>query len=336
MSGLKGFFAVDNDSSVFKFTIDTTKIVAGATDGSQLSDRFVLPFLNSAGVYVKSFTLKVSDGRPDVFVTTANYATYRTIIFSAPGIYTITLIGSAYGVSFKGTQTPDKSKLISVERLDPSFTLLDQAFWLCANCEFNVPYMVVNNMDRTFNGIKKFGSNVDLSKYYVSKAPMAFLTFSGTLTSVFQGFFLSLTNASQYLKQLTLTGIPKIIIIAPNLTNVTELLAQSNYRGILEIRSNVLSNISYLNRFTTNPPSMGLVDIRNVTTATDFITSAMSTANVNATLTGWVNNFDWSAIPTVANKVTFDFKGSTYNASALSAKTFLEGKGIIFTNLTLV
>ena len=63
----------------------------------------------------------------------------------------------------------------------------------------------------------------------------------------------------------------------------------------------------------------------------------MSRINTDATLLGWVNNFDWSVIPTVTNKVTFHFRGSTYsnNSTIISAKTFLESKGIIFTNLTM-
>ena len=336
MSVNRRFFALEDENSVFRFKIDTRFVNAGATDGSQLDNQFILPFLNNTSSgFVKNFIMKVNDGRPDIIVNTVNFITTRIVSFTSPGVYEITCIGMALNLSFKSSITPDKAKLIYVDRLDPIFTIQDQAFLACINCVFDVSFMVVNNLSLTFNGIKNFGPNANIENYDVSKATTAYLTLSGTPPKVFQGFFPALTNASQYLKSLNLSLIPTITIIATNLTNVSEMLSGSNFRGKLEIRSESLVNIEYLNRYTTNPPSMGLVDIRRVTTATDFITSIMSTTNVDATLLGWQNNFDWSVIPSVT--ATYDFYNSKYsnNPAVIAAKAFLESKGITFTRLTM-
>ena len=61
----------------------------------------------------------------------------------------------------------------------------------------------------------------------------------------------------------------------------------------------------------------------------------MSTANVDATLLGWQNNFDWSVISSVT--ATYDFYNSKYSniPAVIAAKAFLESKGITFTRLTM-
>lgn len=60
----------------------------------------------------------------------------------------------------------------------------------------------------------------------------------------------------------------------------------------------------------------------------------MSTANVDATLLGWAS-LDWGILTVTC---TYNFRSSKYsnNATVIAAKSFLEGKGITFTNLTML
>ncbi|GEM_PF-5499182 len=333
MSTIRRFMALDDENSVFKITVDTTKIKVGATDGSQLDDRFQLPILHT---FPFSFILYVSDGRAEVSVNASNYTTYRTIIFATPGIYTIILIGRAT-IRFVSWSV-DLLKVTELLQMDAGFKLTDQSFMNCSNLVVKAPYINMNTLDRVFNGINRI--EADISKYTVHQATRGYFTFlniANPVTKIFSGFFDSLTNANEFYKNTDFSNISECVIIAPNLLSAVETFSTTNFRGRIVIQSNTLTDIRWFIRYVSNPPSLGEVDIRNVTRADFFISSLMSTANVDATLKGWVNNFDWSGIAPVANKVTFDFYNSKYsnNPDVIAAKTFLEAKGIVFTRLTM-
>lgn len=327
---------LDDDDSVFHFQIDTRNIVSGATNGSQLDTRFVLPIDTT---YSCNFILKVSDGRPDLAVTNSNLATAKILNFSTAGIYDIYLIGSA-NIRFNNMSV-DSRKMIWVYEFGVGFKFSSYAFENCSNMIWDAPFTRFNELNRVFIACKGFGSNAILSRYIVDQATIANYTFANVInpmTSVLSGFFLMLTNADNFYREAPISGVSEIQIIAPNLTSMDGAFYNSQMRGRIVVRSEVLTNISNICRGYTLPPSLGEVDIRRVTSASIFIGSVMSTANVDSTLLGWVNNFDWTSIPTVTNKVTFDFFNSRYSntPNVVAAKAFLESKGIVFTRLTIL
>lgn len=335
MSSIIKFFALPPRTSIFKFSIDTNLTNPSGTNGSQLNNQFVLPITMATN---QQFILSVSDGRPSVIVTTTNLSTYQTINLT-PGIYTITLIGSA-NVRFDSV-SPDSLKITSITEFGIKFTLAQYSFRNCSNMIWAVPYTNFNDLGRIFNGIKGISDNIDLKTSLVDRVVSAPYIMGGIVEppkTVFSGFFLNLTNASGMYRDSNLSRVEEVQIIAPKLVDGSGIFWNTMYRGRIVIKSEVLTNISNLCYGYTNPPSLGEVDIRRVTDANTFITQAMTKANTDATLLGWVNNFDWSGIPAVANKVTFHFRGSTYSniPTVLSAKAFLESKGIVFTNLTMV
>lgn len=327
------FFTMMEDASIFKFQIDTRNIVSGATNGSQLDNQFILPIDS----LITSLILKVNDGRADTIISSSSTAG-KTVTFSTPGIYELTLIGKAV-IRFSSI-SPDARKMIWTSEFGGGFKIGANAFETTINMTWDVPFVRFTNLTLTFSSSKTFGPRVDLTTYVVDEvetASFTFRNFQTALTTVFSGFFPKLTNATSFYRDAPLSMTPEVQIIAPNLTTAQSCFYSSGMRGRIVIKSNVLSDISGLCGNIANPPSLGEVDIRNVTNATNFITKTMTTANVNSTLLGWVNNFDWSGIPTVTNKVTLDFYNSKYsnNTAVINAKAFLEAKGIVFTNLTM-
>ena len=86
MSGLKRFFALGQENSIFKFTIDTRNIVAGATNGSENPLTFRIP---TRQWITNNCILRVSDGRPDVSITssTSPNSSLFTLNFYTAGVY---------------------------------------------------------------------------------------------------------------------------------------------------------------------------------------------------------------------------------------------------------
>ena len=334
MSIAPRLMALLDEDSVFRFQIDTRNTLSSATTGAQLDNQFILPI--DAGV--TNFVLRVNDGRPEVSVTNANLATYKTLTFASPGIYEISLIGTA-NLRFNN-QSPDSRKITWVYECGLGFRFSGYAFENAINMTWNAPFVRFNELNRVFIGVKAFGPLANLANYIVDDATTANYTFANVKTPmswVLSGFFPKLTDAQDFYRQAPLASVPEVQIIAPKLTTVSGAFYNSQMRGRIVIKSEMLTDISNLCRGYTNPPSLGEVDIRRITSASLFITSVMSTANVDATLLGWANNFDWSAIASVANKVTFDFINSKYSNTpqVIAAKAFLESKGIIFTRLTI-
>lgn len=334
MGAIRRFMPFDDENSVFRFKIDTRFVNAGATDGSQLDTQFILPIDTPIGF---NFILKVSDGRPAVIVNTNNISTYKTITFSIAGVYEITLIGRA-NIRFNN-MSPDAKKMTLVSEFGLGFKFSSYAFQGAINMIWDAQFVRFNELDRVFINIKGFGANADLSKYIVDSATVATYTFINIInpmTSVLSGFFPSLIDADSFYRETKISSsVTEIKILAPNLVSIRSCFNSTQWRGRFVVQSKALTNISFVFRAVTNPPSLGEVDIRRVTNTTNFITSIMSTTNVNATLLGWQNNFDWSVIPSVT--ATYDFYNSKYsnNPAVIAAKAFLEAKGIVFTNLTM-
>ena len=65
MSSLRRIVSKSSEVSTFIFTIDTTKIVSGATNGSENPLQFKIPLSNIANASTNC-VVKVSDGRPDI------------------------------------------------------------------------------------------------------------------------------------------------------------------------------------------------------------------------------------------------------------------------------
>lgn len=336
------FFALEEATSVTEFFIDTTK--ATNTSNPQDSLRFQLPI--SQNVFTGSgFVISVDDGRADIPVRNLSELNANSMLhFATAGIYKIRLIGSVLNFNCYSSSgvTYDINKIIKLTRIGRGFRQGRNQWRLCINMELALIEPVVLDADSygMFYGIKKVSCDIN-SVFSISKVIIlsAFLlSVSEPLNSVLPVFAPNLTDASSLYQSIAISSsVTEIKIIAPKLTTFGGSFNGTQWRGRLIIQSEALTDISLLFRLVSNPPSLGEVDIRRVTTATNFITAVMSTANVDATLLGWVNNFDWSVITPVTNKVTLDFKNSKYsnNPSVISAKAFLESKGIVFTNLTM-
>lgn len=344
MSANRRFFALEDNNSVFTFKVDTSKIVVGATDGSQNPLTFRIPIAFPAAT--QSFIVRVSDGRADFA-----YAGNPVITFASSGIYTITLLGRVMYFSFSaglvGGYGYDRQKIVSIDNwgsqvmFGAADTNWTSAFQNCINLIVNANNGLVfpNIASNFFQNIKGFSTSANLGKYDISQTTQLPNVTGITLPlySVFSPFLFKVVNMTNFYADVDLSNVPKLEIISTSLVGVQALLKNSGFQGELIITAN-LTNIISLLEGVTNPPSLGKVDVTKVANlTTNFITLPMATANVDATLLGWVNNFDWSA-RTFATKSTYNFKVSKYsnNPAVIAAKTFLESKGLTFINLTMV
>lgn len=348
MSVNRRFFPLMQDNSIYTFTIDTTKIVVGATDGSQNPLTYRLPLTATSP---QAFIVRVSDGRPDINYTGGGLV----LTFATPGIYTISLIGRVlYYLPPTGVYGYDKLKLIEVNRwgnvsfgsggLSGNGSFLN-AFLGCLNVTIKAtnPIKLPSVCSNAFKEIQGFDPAIDLSQYDASDVTgltSMFANITMPFYSVLNPFFNKATSLSGLYSNNDMSNVPKIEIIAPLLTNVVSMLKDSQFQGELIITA-PLNNIYGLLENVVNPPSFGRVDIRGVRLSGNFqrfITSTMTTANVDDTLLGWVNNFDWSGVSVISPTCNINFRSSKYsnNASVIAAKTFLENKGYVFSTLTMV
>ncbi len=336
MGVLKKLLNID-ENNVFRFTVNTSKIVSGATDGSQDPLKFVLPFAAQT-LITGTVILKVSDGRADVALTNNNKDAYKTLTFATAGIYDISLIGKISYVAM--TASPDKLKLTEINQFGFSTRFLASAFFGCTNLIVKATDQpnLLGNQASLFRQIKGFDPAIDLSIWDFSRVTDAayfFTDVQNPMTSVPQGF-LNMANIDRLYQGCNIAAISKIEIISDAVTSAQWLFLQCNYRGRIVMKTPNLTNITGLMYGTTNPPSLGEIDIRKVTDATNFLVAVMATVNVDATLLGWQNNFDWTNV-TNSTKATFDFYNSKYsnNAAVIAAKSFLESKGFTFSRLTM-
>lgn len=334
------FFALEDSTSVTEFFIDTTKTTASSHPQDSL--RFQLPI--SQNIFSGSgFVISVDDGRADVPVRNLTELNANsTLYFANPGIYKIRLIGSVLNFSCYTAVgvTYDVNKIIKLTRIGREFRQGRNQWRDCVNMDLALIESVVLDVDSygMFYGIKNISCdmNIVFSLSKVENLTAFLLGVSEPIVTPLSGFFPKLIFASNLYQNTSISSsVTEIEILAPNLTSIAGFFNVAEWRGRFVVQSEALTDISLVFRMVTNPPSLGEVDIRRVTTTTNFITHVMSTANVDATLLGWINNFDWSAIPSVT--ATYDFFNSKYsnNPSVIAAKSFLESKGITFTRLTM-
>ena len=324
---------LDDEDSVFKFTIDTRNIVAGATNGSENPLTFKLPISGTASL---NFTLRVSDGRPDVTVSgVAGITNYGIITFANPGIYQISLIGYVPNFSFYfAALNWDSLKMISIDNWgNVAFV---RAFIYCPNLIVNAKNTLVLPADSQslFSGIKEYRS--DLSLLDTTKCTNASGILQGVqtpLTSTLNPFWKSLiVFGSIYSITSFNPSVTKIEVISDTITSLNSPLNNTSFTGEFIFQTPNLNTLFRVIYGTGLKPHLGKVDVRNVTTTTEWIQYAMTQANTDATILGWAN------LPFMKSGVTWDWKNSKYsnNPSVIAALNKITVQwGAIFTNLTM-
>ena len=347
MSGLKRFFALGQENSIFKFTIDTRNIVAGANNGSENPLTFRIP---TRQWITNNCIIRVSDGRPDVSITssTSPNSSLFTLNFSTAGVYQITIIGKLIFNTAPATNpagTPygfDKLKLIEINNWGYAIEHGASAFDACTNLLVkaeNTLLLPVNSSD-FFRSIKGFENPLDLIN--TSRVTNALRILSGIqqpLVGTLNPFWLSIiTMESTYAGLTFLPTVNKIEIISPTLeillrtfdniifqnTGTIELICATPN---LKTMFNVLRNGQVKTRC-----HLGKVDVRNVNNPSGFISSSITTAQVDATLLGWAN------LPFMQSGITWNWMNSKYsnNPAVLAALNKITNEwGVIFTNLTM-
>src|SRR5690625_3496392 len=332
-NAVRRFMNSTSDNEVFEFVVDTNNIDPLATDGAEnpLTLKLDLQFPTNVD---HQFIIRVNDGRPDVLFNRTEAGT--VIHFDAPGIYTITLIGKS---SFFRGPGLDRLKWIYLNRWGSSFKgLRAYAFQDASNLIIRSPESIKLTGSRSgfFQGIKGFEAPFDMGKLDVSDVTSFTSFFSvvqNPFTSVLNPFINVATNLNSLYEDVNLSFVDKIEVISPSATQFGKFLMNTEFEGELIINAPV-ENMYYFLNGVSNPPSLGKVDIRRVSETNNFISTQMSKHNVDSTLMGWANNFDWTGYTPSS---TFNFRGSKYsnNPDVIAAKSFLEGKGIVFTNLTM-
>lgn len=337
MSAPRRIFCYDITNSVMRFTIDTRIVNIGATDGSENSLTFRIPVSNHGN---NRFAIKVNDGRPDVnIVGVQSDLTVFTLTFSNAGIYNIELIGTIEQFSFNQPYGFDKRKIIYCEIQGNKIGFFLRAFYQCVNLTFNVKYpikMKPQNYGGLFQEIYKLEGDISLIDISEATGLDAMLRdINQPLPTALNAFFNGISNFNQIYYNARLTLTPKVEVISNSITNVSQAFTNSMFRGELIFSTPNVTSYDRLLYGYTDPPHCGKVDIRKATNA-NLIQFPWSNTNTDATLLGWVNNFDWTSISS-SHRVTIDCKGSKYSndLAVLSAKSFLESKGIAFTNLTM-
>lgn len=343
MSAIRRFFNSDDENSIFRFRIDTSKIVSGATNGSQNPLTFKIPAINSG---TTAAIIKVSDGRPDISLTNANVASASLITFSTSGIYDIEIIGKiGFFPGFANTTVGyDRLKIIGIYHWPYQVNFQFGSFSGCSNLLIyaeNTLKLPVNS-NTFFANIGGFatGRLDNLIFTDVTTASYILNGVSTVFTSLFNSFMPSMTSLVNLYSGVNVSAVSRVEIISNSVTNVGALFGTQlrNFSGELILSTPNNTSIQALCYYFNVSPSFGKVDIRSVTNALNFIRNPMTKAKTDDTLLGWVNNFDWSGISPITNKVTLDFKGSTHTNSTEvnAAKAFLIAKGYVFTNLTAV
>lgn len=343
----KRFFATSGESNIFTFTVDTRNIVAGATDGSQLDNQYILPLTSDSGHNGNKFIIRVNDGRPDISVVgRAETDTKKIITFSSPGVYQISIIGTITG-RYSTQDQPDRLKLIEVNNWSQTIYFYNAFYGGCSNLVIKAinPISLSGSASRNmFYGIKGFDSKEAMMAIIVVNVTDSASMFRGITSLPLKwmpnAFWNEVTTLSQTFFGSKIDNSVSIIEInAPKLTSVVSLFfsTQSTNTDLRLVIRAPLTSIDKLWYGSSPDISFGEVDIRNLTYCNQLYTKVSATSKVDATLLGWVNNFDWSGIAPVTNKVTIDFYNSKYsnNPSVIAAKDFLEAKGYIFTNLTM-
>lgn len=349
MGAIRRFSALDEDNSVFIFTIDTTLINPSGTDGSENPLTFQIP-LSSSASGATNCIVRVSDGRPDIpMVGQGQVNSNSKLTFAAPGTYQIAMIGRVVGFNFYNASgvNYDRLKIVSVDNWgDARFNLTANLFRACINLQINAGNAVVLPVNSTgfFYDIKAINSPMELlNTSRVEAAGGMLFRITEPLKSQLNPFWSKLTFFEQIYNSSTFDATVHLVeIISDAITAIDHAFSNTEFRGRLVMRTPNLTTISRLVYNISNPPAVGGVDIRNVTNVTLLCNSLMNRENVDSTLLEWANGYDWSGISDIPNKCNINFFGDTNPCTCsdtpevISAKTFLETKGYVFPHLTAV
>ena len=342
-------FAFPRKKSVFKITIDTTKIVSGATNGSENPLTFRIPMelpnINNACI------IRVSDGRSDISISATTPSSAGLLTFASSGIYTITIIGKVGLFNVGGTTGGvsygyDKNKIMYVDNWGYAVNFMNGttgAFDGCVNMTVratNTLVLPVNSND-FFRSIKGFDTSLtllDTSKCTTAQRILATVMTvqKGTLNPFWKSIvsFISVYNANTFA-----TDVDRIEIISDTLETLNDPWALVTFQNTGTIRLICKTpNLKTIFRIYRNGQArtrchLGEVDVRNVTTTTGWANGGMTPAQVDPTLLGWANN-----LPFMQAGVTWDWGGSTYsnNPAVIAAYNKITVTwGVIFTNLTM-
>lgn len=345
------FFVLNSGNTPFVFTVDTTKINVGATDGSENNLTFRLPLRNVGALQAATKCIvKVSDGRPDISIVGTSEVTSKGLItFSTPGIYQIKIYGFAqfFGFYYRPPTAnyygQDYKKMASIDSWGNSVKLDIRTFYQCENLIIKANNTLVLPLDTSwlFQGIKGFESSltlIDTSK--ATSVTRLLFGISNVLPDNLNPFWLSLTNfESVYSGNTFSSSLNKIEIISSTLERLFQPFDGITFlnAGTIELicdtpNLKTMFRVFYSGEVRTRCHA-GKIDVRNVTDPTQWITLAFTTAQVDATLLGWAN------LPFMQSGVTWDWKGSKYsnNPAVIAALNRITNDwGVIFTNLTMV
>lgn len=345
MSSYRRFFAEEDANSVFKFTINTSIINPSGTDGSENPLTFKLPLSNTVNASTNCI-VKVSDGRPDISMVGQSEVNSKSLLtFASAGIYQITIIGFVQTFSFNSSIFGyDKRKIISIDHWGSKVGFIQYSFRDCENLEINANNALVlpSNSNGFFNGIKGFNTSLELlDNSKVTAAEGIFGYIEQILTTSPNPFWESLVSFFQVFSSSSFDpSILKIEIISNTITRLVNCFTNTNFRGRLVAKTPNLTEIDRLFMNYSNPPPVGGVDIRNVTSVNIICNNLMSKDNIDSTLLEWANDYDWSDVPNIPGKCNINFFGNTNpcycstDSEVLAAKSFLEGKGYVFPYLS--
>lgn len=337
-NALRRFQAIQDENSVFRFQIDTSKIDPLATDGSENPLTFRIPC--SAPNAGNSCVIKVSDGRPDIVINAASTAANLTLTFSVSGIYDITIIGRLGNFNtYVNSWGYDRLKFGRILKWG-GFKLGARTFYNCNNLIIDAPDTVVLPSDAStmFQGVKEFTNDLsllDTSK--VTSSANLFNAHGSILKSLLNPFWSSLSNFNLVYTNLTLdSSISKIQIISDSITSLSQPFNSLSTSATLELDIQT-PNLTTMFRVLYNGAvkarsHAGKIDVRNVTNTDQWLNGTLTKAQVDATLLGWAQ------LPFMQSGVTWNWNGSKYsnNPAVIAAYNKITSDwGVIFTNLTM-
>lgn len=346
MGAILKFFALGKRRSIFKFTIDTRKIVSGATDGSQNNLTFRLP---TRQWDYNNCIIKVSDGRPDVSITSSSpdNSLFFTLNFTTAGIYQVTIIGTLLFnfsvVSSSVAYGYDKLKIISIDNWGNSMNFGESAFFGCSNLYINAQNTLVLPVDSSdfFRGIGGFNTSLTLLDTTKVKNTLRMVNNTTTnLAGQLNPFWQSLVSFSNVYSGNTFdTSVNKIEIISSTLQTLDtpwDMVVFQN-TGTIELVLDT-PNLKKMFRVFRNGQvrtrcHAGRINVSKVTDPSSWLTGTLTTAQIDATLLGWANNPD-----KMIAGVTWNWNGSKYsnNPAVIAAYNKITVEwGVIFTNLTM-
>lgn len=341
MGAIRRFNAFEDENSVFRFRIDTSKIVTGATNGSENPLTFKIPMVWQSG-YETQCIIRVSDGRPDVSVVDnmVDINAKSVITFSTSGIYDIEIIGKiGFFTGFANTTVGyDRLKIIGVYHWPYQVNFQLGSFSGCSNLIIYAEntLKLPANSNSFFANIGGFatGRLDNLIFTDVTTANSILSGVSTVFTSLFNSFMPSMTSVTNLYSGVNVSAMSRVEIISNSVTNVGVLFGNQlrNFSGELILSTPNNTSIQALCYYFNVSPSLANVDVRNVTSTLNHIRNPLSTSKMDETLLAWAN------LPFMQSGVTWNWKGSKYtnNPAVIAALNKITNDwGVIFTNLTM-